>query len=131
MCWVIELCRTYRDEMTTGRIFINDVEICRSIELPWRHNMRNKSCIPEGQYRIKLRHTEKFGDHMLVEDVPGRKFILIHPANYAQKELRGCIAPVMELHGDKGLYSRVALNLLLRNIRKSGIHLCQLKISSE
>lgn len=130
MIAMIELCRTYHDEVTTGHIFFNDVEICRSIELPWLHNLPNKSCIPEGAYTIQFRHTEKFSDHLLVQNVPGRKWILIHPANDAQKELRGCIAPVMELKGHKGLYSRVALNVLLRNIRNTGIHLCQLKISS-
>ena len=29
--------------------------------------------------------------------MPGRSFILFHPANYALKQLRGCIAPVSYL----------------------------------
>ncbi|MBK8828661.1 MAG: hypothetical protein IPO26_18800 [Saprospiraceae bacterium] len=86
---MIELIRTYQDEITTGSIFFNDVEICRSIELPWAHNAPNMSCIPEGEYSLQHRHTEKFGDHLLVENVPGRTWILFHPANHAKKELRG------------------------------------------
>ena len=127
---VIELVRTYGDEATVGRIFFNDVEICQSIELPWLHNKPNESCIPEGEYKLQHRHTEKYGDHLLVENVPGRAWILFHPANHAKKELRGCIAPVMEVRGVYGMYSRVALQVLLRNIRQVGIHFCTLKICS-
>ncbi len=127
---MIELFRTYRDEATLGRIFFNDVELCQSIELPWQHNAPNISCIPEGEYTLQHRYTEKYGNHLLVENVPGRKWILFHPANHAKNELSGCIAPVMELRGYLGLHSRVALNVLLRNIRSTGIHLCHLKISS-
>lgn len=40
----------------------------------------------------------------MVKAVAGRSFILIPPANDAQKELRGCIAPVSILTAEgKGL----------------------------
>ncbi|MEC3881782.1 DUF5675 family protein, partial [Parapedobacter sp. 10938] len=43
-------------------------------------------------------------------DVPGRSGILIHTANDAATELRGCIAPVTRHTGEgKGSYSRVAM----------------------
>ena len=80
-----------------GTVFIHDVEVCKTIELPWEENLRNISCIPEGDYLLGLRHTERLGDHLVIEDVPGRQGILIHPANDAKKELRGCIAPVMAI----------------------------------
>ncbi len=54
--------------------------------------------------------------------VPGRKDILIHPANDALLELRGCIAPVSVLMGEaeaKGLKSREALDGLLLLTRKA------------
>jgi hypothetical protein len=127
---LIELVRTYDVDVTQGRIYFNDVEICQSIELPWLHNVQGMSCIPEGEYRLLHRHTEKFGHHLIVDHVPDRKGILLHPANHAQKELRGCIAPVMEIRGHYGMHSRMALNVLLRNIRMVGIHFCSLKISS-
>jgi hypothetical protein len=127
---MIELVRTYGDKETVGRIYFNGVEICQSIELPWLDNMTNKSCIPEGEYKLQHRHTEKYGDHLLIENVPGRTWILFHPANHAKKELRGCIAPVMEIRAGHGMFSKVAIQILLRNIRQVGIQFCNLKICS-
>jgi hypothetical protein len=46
-------------------------------------------------------------------NVPGREYILIHPANEALRELKGCIAPVLFITGDgKGIRSRMALATL-------------------
>jgi hypothetical protein len=46
-------------------------------------------------------------------DVPKRKYILLHPANNAKKELQGCIAPVTKLSGPGlGLLSRKAFTKL-------------------
>jgi hypothetical protein len=43
-------------------------------------------------------------------NVPGREYILIHPANEALRELRGCIAPVRLLTGaGNGICSSPAL----------------------
>lgn len=47
---------------------------------------------------------------MILKGVEGRSVILIHPANDALKELKGCIAPVSTLTGaGKGLLSKNAL----------------------
>jgi hypothetical protein len=62
----------------------------------------------------------KHGECLRVEGVKGRSGILIHVANDAQKELRGCIAPVFSLSGNgTGQYSRLALNYIIENLRKS------------
>jgi hypothetical protein len=46
-------------------------------------------------------------------DVPNRTYILIHPVNNAQKEFRGCIAPVTKLsEPGLGLLSRKAFTKL-------------------
>ncbi|MBT1688109.1 DUF5675 family protein [Dawidia soli] len=105
----LELNRVYYPEGTNGQIQHEGQPICPSIELPWRENRRSISCIPEGRYEVRKRHTQKRGHHLLVIDVPGRSGILIHPANDAQKELLGCIAPVTELTGaGRGIQSRAA-----------------------
>jgi hypothetical protein len=65
----------------------------------------------------------------LVEDVPDRDHILLHPANDASEELRGCVAPVMRLLGsDKGSYSRIALELIMVNLALVNFEGCFIKI---
>ncbi len=94
---VIELQRWYRDGWTDGLIFIKGILLCRSIELRWANNERNVSCVPEGVYPVAIIQHPKFGECLQVSGVKGRSGILVHVANDAQKELRGCIAPVFSL----------------------------------
>ena len=117
----IELHRFYRDTWTEGMIFIQGVLLCRSIELRWANNERNVSCVPEGVYPVAIIQHPKFGECLQVNGVKGRSGILVHVANDAQKELRGCIAPVFSLSGNgKGQYSRLALNYIIENLKISG-----------
>lgn len=110
----LELLRTYFPDGCNGSIYCGDILICHTIELPWKDNERKTSCIPEGRYELKKRYSPKFKWHLLVQGVPGRSVILIHPANDALKELKGCIAPVCTLTGEgKGLLSKNALTRLL------------------
>ncbi|WP_298366044.1 DUF5675 family protein [uncultured Lutibacter sp.] len=100
------LHRTYFKEGTNSVLFYKRQFLGFAIELPWLDNKLNISCIPEGVYTLKPRYSEKFKHHLLVENVPGRSLILIHPANDAKKELKGCLAPVSTLTGiGKGLQS--------------------------
>ncbi|MBP9926126.1 MAG: hypothetical protein KBF45_09025 [Cyclobacteriaceae bacterium] len=102
----LELFRTYDPEGTNGEL---KLVVCNTIELPWLQNQRNVSCIPEGRYELRKRFIKKFGLHLLVVDVPDRSWILIHPANDAKTQLKGCIAPVTQLTGPgKGSESRLA-----------------------
>ena len=82
-----------------------------TLELPWLQNKSRVSCIPEGKYALMKRYSQRFGWHLQVMNVNNRALILIHPANDAMKELKGCIAPVSILKSEgKGLRSRIALN---------------------
>lgn len=110
----LELIRQYFAEGTNGTIFYQRAVISHSIELPWKDNLARVSCIPEGRYELAMRNSPRFGRHMMVKNVPGRECILIHPANDALQELKGCIAPVSIItdHG-KGLQSRMALQNLI------------------
>ena len=117
----IELQRFYRDGWTDGKVFINGVYVCQSIELGWANNERNKSCVPEGVYPMSIIQHPKHGECLRVEGVKGRSGILIHVANDAQKELRGCIAPVFSLNGNgKGQISRLAMSYIIENLKNSG-----------
>ncbi|WP_281980332.1 DUF5675 family protein [Tenacibaculum mesophilum] len=110
----LTLHRAYFREGTNGTLFSSSKYLCQTIELPWRNNQRNISCIPEGRYEIQPRFSRKFKHHLILKNVTNRSFILIHPANDAQRDLEGCIAPVTYLSGiGKGLHSRDAMQKLL------------------
>ncbi len=110
------LWRTYYPSGTNGDILFNGLKLCCSIELPWKDNQQRISCIPEGKYELEKRYSLRFKWHLLLKNVPGRDLILIHPANDAFRELKGCIAPVSILQSPgKGLKSRSAL-ALIKNI---------------
>jgi len=77
--------------------------------------------VPEGVYPVAIIQHPKFGECLQVNGVKGRSGILVHVANDAQKELRGCIAPVFSLSGyGKGQHSRPALNYIIENLKMSG-----------
>ena len=113
----ILLEREYFLNGTNGRLLFEGAEICKTIELPWRNNQHHISCIPEGRYKIRKRFSAKFKWHIEIMNVKNRKLILLHPANYAQKELNGCIAPVSEITGEgKGNKSKVAFEKINKMI---------------
>lgn len=100
-----------------------------TVELPWRDNRSQRSCIPPGAYRCALVKSPKFGRVYGVQNVPGRSNVLIHSANLAgdvemgyTTQLHGCIAPVQRLGAMRnaagamqaaGLVSRPALAALM------------------
>lgn len=114
----LELIRTYFPNGTNGvlRQAQDDKKqiICNTIELPWQNNQQRKSCIPEGRYELTKRYSQRFGWHLLVNNVVNRSYILIHAYNDALKESKGCIAPVSICTGEgKGNNSRLSLKKLL------------------
>lgn len=109
----LELIRTYFPNGTNGELFFNGARVCNSIELAWNNNQNRISCIPEGKYELKKRYSQQHGWHLQVMKVKNRDLILIHAANDARKELKGCIAPVSILTAEgKGLGSRIAKDKL-------------------
>ena len=80
---------------TIGRMNVLDesgssVFDCHTLELPWKDNNNNVSCIPVGEYKVVKRYSPKYGNHFHVTGVPGRSYILIHKGNYFT-DIRGCI----------------------------------------
>ena len=109
----LELFRVYFPGGTNGIVYLNGLKVCNTIELPRKGNQQSVSCIPEGIYQLAVRHSPKLDWHLHLHDVPGREWILIHPANYAIGELKGCIAPVSMLTGPgRGICSRNAMERL-------------------
>lgn len=116
----ILLVREYFKHGTNGTLYINGDKHCHTIELPWVHNRPRISCIPEGRYQLVKRYSPRFKHHLQLLDVPERDYILIHPANNAQQELQGCIAPVTAITGHGcGSQSRIAFNSFMEIVCKS------------
>ncbi len=65
----------------------------KTMELAWKDNKPNISCIPKGSYAVKWSFSPSFKRYTYeVQEVKGRSGIRFHVANYAIKDLLGCIA---------------------------------------
>ena len=116
----LTLYRTYFEGGTNGALFCSGHFLCHTIELPWKDNKRNISCIPEGRYDVVPRYSTHFKHHLLIKGVSGRHLILFHLANDALNELEGCIAPVTYLGGiGKGLKSQHAMQKLTSVVQQA------------
>lgn len=91
---------------------------CYTIELKWKNNERSVSCIPKGFYELELVNSPKFKQVLHVKNVPNRSEILIHKANYAKTELRGCVAPVSRIEISDTVYgvnSKLAFDSIMKH----------------
>ena len=63
-----------------------------TLELPWKDNKKEVSCIDSGYYtNVKqFSATGKLGKRLEIPDVPGRTDIRFHAGNYP-KDTKGCI----------------------------------------
>ena len=95
----VQLYRLVRgDQGTQGILFYNDF-MCHTLELPWRDNSRNISCIPGNEsYDVTIKLSPKYGQVYWVKKVPNRSFILIHSGNWGgdvrkgfKTHVNGCI----------------------------------------
>lgn len=89
----------YLPEGTYGKLYLPDGTVLFTVERPWLNNQVNVSCIPEGTYSLIKRPSyvvqrstnNEFSAGWEVANVPGRTYIMLHPANWPQ-EVMGCIA---------------------------------------
>ena len=114
---------TFSKECTIGELFINGERICDTLENPYLDNQRNISCIPEGEYPVRLRLARESASrdylHLLVQDVPNRDWILFHRGNYP-KDTSGCILVGLGSQQDVVNNSVLAMDLLIKEILHLG-----------
>jgi|TARA_R100000664_G_C2736515_1_gene125855 hypothetical protein len=117
------LRETFTDNSTIGELFLNGEKMCDTLELPYRDNQRSISCIPTGEYKVRLRYPRESATrdylHLLVQDVKDRSYILFHRGNSA-KDTRGCILVGLGTQQDFVSNSTLALELLLKEIINLG-----------
>jgi len=110
---------TFTEKSTISKLFINGESFCDTLENPWLDNQRNISCIPEGQYKVRLRLARESATrdylHLLVQDVPNRDWILFHRGNKA-KDTSGCILVGNGREQDIVENSRLAMDLVMQEI---------------
>tara|TARA_R100000963_G_C4598443_1_gene73065 strand:+ start:260 stop:712 length:453 start_codon:yes stop_codon:yes gene_type:complete len=113
----------FTDKSTIGELFVNGERFCDTLELPWKDNQRSISCIPEGQYKVRMRLPRESATrdyiHLLVKDVPSRDYILFHIGNTA-KDTRGCILVGMTSKHNFVGNSTLAMDLLMKEILNLG-----------
>ena len=113
----------FTDKSTIGELFLNGERFCDTLELPWKDNQRSISCIPEGQYKVRIRLPRESATrdyiHLLVKDVKDRDYILFHIGNTA-KDTRGCILVGQGSQQDFVGNSTLAMDLLMKEIINLG-----------
>jgi hypothetical protein len=114
---------TFSKNSVIGELFINGELICDTLENPWQDNQRNISCIPEGEYPVRLRLARESASrdylHLLVQEVPNRDFILVHRGNFPS-QTQGCILVGLGSQQDVVNNSRLAMDLLMKEIINLG-----------
>ncbi len=70
---------------------------CATLELPWRDNRPNISCIPPNTYPLAWRVSKRW-KAFHIQNVPGRSWILMHAGNFAgavkkgfKTNVQGCV----------------------------------------
>jgi len=110
---------TFTEKSTIGKLFINGESFCDTLENPWIDNQRSISCIPKGNYKVRLRLARESATrdylHLLVQDVPNRDWILFHRGNTA-KDTSGCILVGNGRQQDIVENSRLAMDLVMQEI---------------
>jgi len=114
---------TFSDNSTIGELFINGERFCDTLENPWINNKKNVSCIPRGEYKVRLRLARESATrdylHLLVEDVENRSYILFHIGN-TPKDTSGCILVGLGSQQDFVSNSRLAMDLVMKEILNLG-----------
>ncbi len=99
--------------------------ICNNLELPYKSNSRNISCIQSGIYPFEKRIHQSRGRTIIISGVRERTNILVHIGNYL-KDTQGCILPCMSTRLNKegkeyiGMHSKTAIDQLWGHLPHSG-----------
>lgn len=84
------------DKGTLGIMLLDGKPLFTTLELPWKNNQINISCIPAGIYKATYIFSEKFQKSLFIlHNVPGRNAVEIHIGNTVV-DTHGCVLIGME-----------------------------------
>ncbi len=83
------LQRVYQNDCTVGMLNLGNFR-CFTLELPWKDNQKNISCIPAGVYKCNKILSPSLGECIEIYGVSGRDYIRIHAGNYTS-QIQGCV----------------------------------------
>lgn len=87
---------TQSDNGTFGVWINDDRPLFATLELPWKDNQKDISCVPAGTYHVAITFSNHFQkDVFLLSGVPNRDNVEIHVGNTV-KDILGCIIVGME-----------------------------------
>jgi|3_EtaG_2_1085321.scaffolds.fasta_scaffold10513_5 hypothetical protein len=119
----LELKRFKETEKSTlGKLFIDGVFECYTLENPYLDNQNNISCIPTGYYHWKIRNEPQSKypyPHIHITNVVDRSWILIHIGNYP-KDTLGCILPGTSYGEDAVWNSKEAFEKVMSKVSNDG-----------
>ena len=123
----LELRRLFTsDQGTVGALRYRGRGVCLMLELPWRGNRPNMSCIPAGEYVVRYMARSgsgRYKDVYHVIKVVRRSGILVHPGNVAgasdkgyKTHSLGCQLPAMQMRSLNGQLMGIKSRQALRRI---------------
>lgn len=94
----VTLIRSPDTDAGTQGVLVTEGFSCKTLELPWRDNLRQRSCIPLGTYRCQLVDSPRMGQVYGLSGTEPRSHVLIHSGNFAgdvdkglKTHVQGCI----------------------------------------
>ena len=113
----------FTDKSIVGKLYLNEEYVCDTLENPYINNERNISCVPIGNYNVRLRTPRESATrdylHLIVQEVPDRSYILFHKGNKPEHTL-GCILVGTNNQQDYVSKSGYAMDFLMRRILNLG-----------
>jgi hypothetical protein len=127
----LRLRRNYLDNCTLGKLSLDGINLCYTVEKPWLSNKPFLSCVPSGTYDlIPIKNHDKYSDCWYLSNPDlgvslngntTRTEILVHIANFPENVV-GCIGPGLNLHPTKwGVSNSGSAMKYLRNILKDDV----------
>ena len=113
---------TYTDNSTIGKLYINGVFQCFTLEDKDRNleqqgeKVYGETAIPRGKYDVVITYSKRFRTELpLLVDVPQFEGIRIHPGNFSG-DTEGCILVGSGTAPDRLFKSRAAFNALFQRL---------------